>query len=200
MSRKQEGSITTASGRPEDSVSAEDLKAHILAENQAFEKTWQTHTFKRMIADALVSMRLNAGLTQSELARKVGWKPSFVSRLENMPVKARLEGLPTLSTLIQYSEACGGELGLLFAVNRSSNSTEILGAASAAAEGFFHEHLCNCSNRAVIDAVPEKTAQKTDRKRTREQQADKTATVIRTEPVAAHRKTPGDAKKLAASS
>lgn len=57
--------------------------------------------------DALLKMRTAAGLTQDELARRMGTKKSNISRLEK-------GGNPSWGTLKKYAHACGFELSMDF--------------------------------------------------------------------------------------
>ncbi|OEE77637.1 helix-turn-helix domain-containing protein, partial [Vibrio genomosp. F6] len=52
----------------------------------------------------LLSMRDSAGLTQLQVANRMGTKESNVSRLE------KGTGNPTIRTLVKYAKACGYEL------------------------------------------------------------------------------------------
>lgn len=58
--------------------------------------------------DTLLSMREAAGLTQQEVAERMGTKESNVSRLE------KGAGNPTINTLMKYAKACGCRLNLGF--------------------------------------------------------------------------------------
>lgn len=58
----------------------------------------------------LVEMRLTAGLTQEEMAKRMGTKKSNISRLESTSGKHS----PKLSTLKSYAEAAGFTLDLRF--------------------------------------------------------------------------------------
>ena len=51
--------------------------------------------------DQLISMRSKAGLTQDELAKRIGTAKSNISRLE------RGRGNPSWGTLQKYAKACG---------------------------------------------------------------------------------------------
>jgi DNA-binding XRE family transcriptional regulator len=57
--------------------------------------------------DALLKMRTSAGLTQDELARRMGTQKSNISRLEK-------GGNPSWGTLKKYAHACGFELSMDF--------------------------------------------------------------------------------------
>ncbi|WED22850.1 helix-turn-helix domain-containing protein [Vibrio sp. JC009] len=56
------------------------------------------------LINTLLRMRNAAGLTQDQVAQRMGTKEANISRLE----KGR--GNPTLKTLIKYAKACGCEL------------------------------------------------------------------------------------------
>lgn len=58
--------------------------------------------------DTLLSMRESAGLTQLEVAERMGTKESNVSRLE------KGTGNPTIKTLMKYAKACGCQLDFGF--------------------------------------------------------------------------------------
>lgn len=60
------------------------------------------------IISTLLSMRESAGLTQQEVAQRMGTKESNVSRLE------KGTGNPTIKTLMKYAKACGCELDFGF--------------------------------------------------------------------------------------
>ncbi|MDC0661367.1 helix-turn-helix domain-containing protein [Marinobacter sp. SS21] len=53
------------------------------------------------LIDQLISMRTKAGLTQEEVAKKLGTNKSNISRLEHG------RGNPSWSTLNKYAAACG---------------------------------------------------------------------------------------------
>lgn len=56
----------------------------------------------------LISMREKSGLTQNEVAHKMGTKAPNISRLESGKAN------PSLKTLISYAQACGFKLDLSF--------------------------------------------------------------------------------------
>ena len=58
--------------------------------------------------NALLRMRSAAGLTQEELARRMGTKKSNIGRLENGRTN------PSWATLKKYAHACGFELTMDF--------------------------------------------------------------------------------------
>ena len=88
-----------------------DLKARILANPEArAEYDAQAPEFE--LARELITARTRAGLTQSELAERMG---------VSQPVLARIEGsigsrkhAPSLATLRKYADACGQRLVIRF--------------------------------------------------------------------------------------
>lgn len=76
-------------------------------ENPRFRKTFEEEYEKLSLGEQLVRMRLAAGLTQSELAKKIGTTASAISRYESAEYD-RYE----LRTLRRIAAACGGKLQL----------------------------------------------------------------------------------------
>jgi transcriptional regulator with XRE-family HTH domain len=62
------------------------------------------------IFDALVEARRQAGLTQEEVARRMGTKPPAIARLESSGGQKKPS--PTLNTLQKYAKALGCRLEL----------------------------------------------------------------------------------------
>jgi len=58
--------------------------------------------------DKLLNMRTSAGLTQDEVARRMGTKKSNISRLEKGNTN------PSWNTLKKYAHACGFEITMDF--------------------------------------------------------------------------------------
>ncbi|HHC6562968.1 TPA: helix-turn-helix domain-containing protein [Vibrio parahaemolyticus] len=56
------------------------------------------------LINTLLSMREEAGLTQQQVAERMGTKEGNISRLE------KGKGNPTLKTLLGYAKACGCQL------------------------------------------------------------------------------------------
>lgn len=74
-------------------------------ENPKFRKAFQKEYTKLSIGEQLLRLRLEAGMTQAEVAKKVGTTASAISRYENAEYD-RYE----LQTLRKIVEACGGIL------------------------------------------------------------------------------------------
>ena len=70
-----------------------------------FKKKFLEESWRLSIAEQLVKARLNAGLTQAELAKKIGSTASAISRYENSNYD-RYE----INTIRKIAEACGGKL------------------------------------------------------------------------------------------
>jgi transcriptional regulator with XRE-family HTH domain len=86
------------------------LHAEMLRDDPEFRQLWEASAAKRAIAIALVRTRKQAGLTQSDLAKKAGWDKAFISRLEGA-----LGPVPDTATLTRYAAACDHTMGLVFA-------------------------------------------------------------------------------------
>ena len=74
-------------------------------ENPRFRKAFQQEYAKLSVGEQLLRLRLEAEMTQAEVARKVGTTASAISRYENAEYD-RYE----LQTLRKIVEACGGAL------------------------------------------------------------------------------------------
>jgi len=85
----------------------EELRKKMLA-NPAIQAEYERLAPEYELLDELLRARREAGLTQAELAAKMGAKPPAVSRL--------LRGLsdnshsPSVATLRKYAQACGMKL------------------------------------------------------------------------------------------
>ena len=81
---------------------AEDFGPQGSVEREAFDR--DTETF--ILAERLKEERLKAGLTQEQLAEKIGTKKSYISRLENGKADVQL------STLFSIFEGLGRRIRL----------------------------------------------------------------------------------------
>jgi predicted transcriptional regulator len=82
-----------------------DLKARILANPEArAEYDAQAPEFE--LARELIAARTRAGLTQTELAKRMSTTQSTIARLEGG------RSLPSMSTLQRYAEATGNRLAV----------------------------------------------------------------------------------------
>ena len=73
-----------------------------------FRKGFEEELEKLSIAEQIVRLRKQAGLTQAQLAKKIGTTASAISRYENSEYD-RYE----LRTLMRITRACGGHLKLI---------------------------------------------------------------------------------------
>jgi predicted transcriptional regulator len=78
-------------------------------EKKSFKKNFEAEAEKLSIGEQLVKIRLDAGMTQAEVARHVGTTASAISRYENAEYD-RYE----LRTLQKIAQACGLKLELHF--------------------------------------------------------------------------------------
>ena len=60
------------------------------------------------LLDALLKARREAGLTQADVAKKMGTQPPSVARLERSLATGKHS--PSISTLRKYAQACGKRL------------------------------------------------------------------------------------------
>lgn len=77
-------------------------------QNPKFRKGFEEEVEKLSIAEQIARLRVQAGLTQAQLAKKIGTTASAISRYENAEYD-RYE----LRTLRRIAEACGGQLTLI---------------------------------------------------------------------------------------
>jgi DNA-binding XRE family transcriptional regulator len=61
-----------------------------------------------MLLDLLLKARHDAGLTQAQVAERMGTQPPAVARLERALATGKHS--PSLATLRKYAQACGKEL------------------------------------------------------------------------------------------
>ena len=62
------------------------------------------------LLDQLLKARRDAGLTQAQVAERMGTQPPAVARLERSLATGKHS--PSLATLRKYAQACGRELSL----------------------------------------------------------------------------------------
>ncbi len=83
------------------------LKAKAFENNEVKESYYELNTEFELI-NTLLQMRNSAGLTQVQVAKRMGTKESNISRLE----KGR--GNPTIKTLMNYAKACSCDLNFCY--------------------------------------------------------------------------------------
>lgn len=85
----------------------EEFKEEMLQDPE-FRAEWEAAAPRYALADALVDLRLDAGLTQEQLAERLGTKREYVARIENKPANL------TLKTLVRLAAATGTDITLRF--------------------------------------------------------------------------------------
>lgn len=69
-----------------------------------FRKEWEDANAELVMLDNILAARSEAGLTQAEVALRMGTTQSAVARLENNLIRGKL---PSGRTLARYAEALG---------------------------------------------------------------------------------------------
>lgn len=77
-------------------------------EDPAFKAEYDTLEEEFAIFDTLMEARKRAGLTQEEVARRMGTKTPAIARMESSGGKNKPS--PTLNTLLRYAKAVGCKL------------------------------------------------------------------------------------------
>lgn len=75
----------------------------ILMKRPSFKKTQEATRIEYEIARALIKARLEKGLTQAEIARRMNTKQSVISRVENARTMPSLAFLKRLATVLDAS-------------------------------------------------------------------------------------------------
>ncbi len=86
-------------------MSLEALKQKAL-QNEKVRTEYEKLADEFDLMNQLITMRTSAGLTQEELARRIGTAKGNISRLE------RGKGNPSWATLKKYANACGYQVRL----------------------------------------------------------------------------------------
>lgn len=82
------------------------LQDHLkeLLKNPKFKKEWEDSEVEYQLGRKLIEARLKKGMSQRDLAKKVGTSQAAISRIESM------NGNPSLSFLKRISAALGSKL------------------------------------------------------------------------------------------
>jgi len=80
-----------------------------LLEDAAFRLEWESRRMAAEIGKLTRKMRKEAGLSQAQLAERMGVSQPFVARMETNP-----DRVPTLDTVARVAEACGRRMVLSF--------------------------------------------------------------------------------------
>jgi DNA-binding XRE family transcriptional regulator len=86
-----------------NSIKFEDIKSQWM-KDATFRKAYQDLELEYEISLELIQARMNAGLTQEEIAERMGTTQPVIARLESGRV------LPSVKTLSQYAKATGKHL------------------------------------------------------------------------------------------
>lgn len=76
-----------------------------------FRKEWEDANAELVMLDNILAARSEAGLTQAEVALRMGTTQSAVARLENNLIRGKL---PSGRTLMRYAEALGKRVRISF--------------------------------------------------------------------------------------
>lgn len=80
-------------------------------EDSAFRREWEAANAELVMLDNILAARAEAGLTQTEVALRMGTTQSAVARLENNLIRGKL---PAGRTLMRYAEALGKRVRISF--------------------------------------------------------------------------------------
>jgi DNA-binding XRE family transcriptional regulator len=72
--------------------------------NPKFKKAWDDFSLEYDLANLVIGLRNEAGLSQAELAKKIGTTQSAIARIEGGKV------IPRLDNLAKIAHACGKKL------------------------------------------------------------------------------------------
>ncbi len=72
-----------------------------------FKQAWDELELEYQVADLLIKLRNEAGLTQAEIAERIGTTQSAIARMESGKV------LPKLDSLYKIARTCGKKLELV---------------------------------------------------------------------------------------
>lgn len=84
-----------------------ELKTELM-QDSSFKQDYETLAEEFELIQALIDMRKKSGLTQEQIAEKMGTKKSNISRLEGG------NGNPGWKTLQNYAQACGFKIKLQY--------------------------------------------------------------------------------------
>ena len=90
----------------------EELKAKLLADPEVKAEYERIEREEMPMLDAILSARKEAGLTQAQVAERMGTKATAVARLEASLVSGKHS--PSIATLRKYANALGKQLDVRF--------------------------------------------------------------------------------------
>jgi len=100
----------------------EQVKDRLFQESPELRQAYEESEPAYLLASAMLRARSDLGITQAELARRMGTSQSVVSRLENM------DSSPTLRTVVKVAKALGCEVELRFVRREAETEVEVLEA------------------------------------------------------------------------
>jgi len=100
----------------------EQVKDRLFQESPELRQAYEESEPAYLLASAMLRARSDLGITQAELARRMGTSQSVVSRLENM------DSSPTLRTVVKVAKALGCEVELRFVRREAETEGEVLEA------------------------------------------------------------------------
>jgi len=90
----------------------EELKAKLLSDPEVKAEYDRIEREEMPMLDAILAARKEAGLTQAQVAERMGTKATSVARLEAALVSGKHS--PSISTLRKYANALGKQLDVRF--------------------------------------------------------------------------------------
>jgi len=100
----------------------EQVKDRLFQESPELRQAYEESEPAYLLSSAMLRARSDLGITQAELARRMGTSQSVVSRLENM------DSSPTLRTVVKVAKALGCEVELRFVRREAETEAEVLEA------------------------------------------------------------------------
>jgi transcriptional regulator with XRE-family HTH domain len=113
--------------------------------NDAFREFYSQGGLRRALASALVRIRKAAGLTQSALGDKVGWKQPYVTRLE----RGDSDALAAMERVGRFASACGVSTILIFA----DRSARVLGSVAISRDDHTNELARNLEGETIASPL-----------------------------------------------
>lgn len=105
------------SKRADDTVSFDELHRRSM-KRPRYRREYEALAAEFALAEAFIAARARAGLTQAELAARMGTKQSYVARLEAGRT------LPSVRTLEKFAKATGTNLKIAFEPRRARQAAE----------------------------------------------------------------------------
>ncbi len=85
----------------------DQLKAELM-QDPAVHDAYKAQAAEYAVARAVIAARVGAGLSQAQLAQRMGTQQSFIARLESG------RGLPSMATMVKIAQATGTRLHVGF--------------------------------------------------------------------------------------